>query len=107
MEGQLSKTVRADWEDAILICRKCSKRVGGGFGPKGRTRLAKLLRKRLGKRSKGRKAKIGIVEVKCLSACPKKRVTVVRAGDLLNWKLIGPGTPIDEVLEEIGIDQAA
>lgn len=102
MEGRGIKTVKSDWETAILVCRKCSKRVGGGFGPKGRTPLAKALRKHLGGK-KGRKAKTAIIETKCLSACPKKAVTVVRTDDLLNWRLVKPGSPIETVAETLGL----
>lgn len=102
MEGRLTRTVRADWEDAVLVCRKCSKRVGGGFGAKGKARLAKALRVFLGKR-KGRKARIGVVEVDCLSVCPKRAVTVVSARNLLEWKLVEPGTPIEQVAAELGL----
>jgi predicted metal-binding protein len=105
MEGRLISGVRSDWESAVFICRKCSKRQKGGFGGKGKTRLAKALRRYLGAR-KGRKAKLGIVEVKCLSACPKKAVTAVRSDDLLNWKLIEPGTPIEDVAEALGVAPA-
>ena len=42
------KRVRSDWQGAVLVCGKCSKKLDGGFGKKGRTPLAKLLRKILG-----------------------------------------------------------
>lgn len=102
MEGRLTKTVRADWERAVLVCRKCSKKCGGGFGPKGKTRLARALRAFVGG-GKGRRARTGIVEVKCLSVCPKRGVTAVSSDDLLNWKVIAPGTPIEEVAERLGL----
>ena len=72
----LKSRVGAAWENTLLICAKCSKRMDGGFGPKGRTPLAKALRKHLGLK-KGRKASLGIVEVKCLGVCPRGAVTVV------------------------------
>ncbi|QLC26795.1 hypothetical protein HFP57_04180 [Parasphingopyxis algicola] len=96
------KTVRSDWQSAILVCRKCSKRLGGGFGPKGKTRLAKALSKHLGGK-KGRTARLGIVEVNCLSVCPKKAVTVVQSGNLLNWVLVKPGMPMEKVSEALGV----
>ena len=37
--------VRSNWSNAVLVCAKCSKRVGGGFGPKRRTALSKALRR--------------------------------------------------------------
>ena len=70
MEARRLKSVRSDWSNTLLVCRKCSKRLGGGFGPKGRTPLAKALRKHLDVK-KGRKAPLGIVEVKCLGVCPR------------------------------------
>ncbi len=106
MEGRLTKTVRSDWQNVVLVCRKCSKRVGGGFGAKGKTSLAKALRRHIGAK-KGRKAKAGIVEVKCLSVCPKKAVTVVHANDLLNWQLVKPGTPVADIAAALGLQDAA
>jgi hypothetical protein len=38
------ESVAANWSAAILVCGKCSKKVGGGFGPKGKTSLAKALK---------------------------------------------------------------
>ena len=43
------KTLRSNWSDAILVCAKCSKKLDGGFGPKGKTPLAKALRENEGK----------------------------------------------------------
>jgi predicted metal-binding protein len=74
--------------------------LGGGFGPKRKTRLAKALRKHLGGK-KGRKGTLGIVEVDCLSICPKNAVTVVRSDDLLNWVLVKPGMPMEKVAEAL------
>ena len=48
------RTVRSDWANTLLVCKKCSKKLDGGFGPKGKTSLAKALRQDLGVR-KGRK----------------------------------------------------
>ncbi len=106
MEGRGIITVKSGWETAILVCRKCSKRVGGGFGAKGKTSLAKALRRHIGAK-KGRKAKAGIVEVKCLSVCPKKAVTVVHAYALLNWHLVKPGTPVADIDAALGLQDAA
>ena len=96
MEAGLKHSVRSNWSDAVLICAKCSKRVGGGFGPKGKTPLAKALRKFLGLR-KGRKAALGIVEVKCLGVCPRYAVTVVSGSEPGEWMLVRPGSDIAQV----------
>jgi predicted metal-binding protein len=95
-------SVRSNWRTTVLVCRKCSKKVGGGFGPKRKTSLAKALKAELGG-GKGRKASVGIIETKCLGVCPKNAVTVVdgRHSDL--WLLIRPGTPVAEVAESLGL----
>uniref|UniRef100_UPI0035CB6A2B hypothetical protein n=1 Tax=uncultured Sphingomonas sp. TaxID=158754 RepID=UPI0035CB6A2B len=100
------KTVRSGWSDTLLVCRKCSKKLGGGFGPKGRTGLAKALRAELGVR-KGRKGALGILEVKCLGVCPKGAVTLVDGAAPGEWLLVPAGRPIATVVEELGLQPSA
>lgn len=88
--------VRSDWRGAILVCRKCGKKLGGGFGPKGKISLAKALRKEMGG-GKGRKARIGIIEVGCLGICPKGAVTMVDTRRPDEWLLVRAGTPVEDV----------
>ncbi|WP_250847912.1 hypothetical protein, partial [Escherichia coli] len=73
MEGRLKLRVPSNWDRTVLVCAKCSKKLKGGFGSKGRTPLAKALRKHLGLK-KGRQAELGIVEAKCMGACPRGAV---------------------------------
>ncbi|MGK6355537.1 hypothetical protein ACMGDH_09925 [Sphingomonas sp. DT-207] len=94
------KTVRSNWSDTILVCAKCSKKLGGGFGPKGKTPLAKALRKQLGLK-KGRKGAAGIVEVKCLGVCPRGAVTVVNGAASREWLLIPERTDVDLVAKKL------
>lgn len=96
------KTVRAQWDDAILVCAKCSRRLDGGFGPKGRTPLAKALRKHLHLK-KGRKARAGIVEVSCLGVCPRGAVTVVDGASAREWRLVPAGADLERVAAELGL----
>lgn len=96
------KTVRANWRQTILICRKCGKKAGGGFGAKGRTMLARALREQLGI-GKGRKADVGIVEVGCLKICPKRAVMVVDGSHPRAWLAVATGTPLGEVAERLGL----
>ncbi|MHA6722915.1 (2Fe-2S) ferredoxin domain-containing protein [Sphingomonas sp. RS2018] len=91
--------LRSDWSDTIVVCGKCSKKLDGGFGAKGRQSLAKALRK-LVSAKKGRKAAIGIVESKCLGVCPKRAVVVARAGE---WLLVPEGTDVERVAEGLGL----
>lgn len=101
----LKRRVPAQWSGAVLVCSKCSKKLGGGFGPKGKQSLAKALRRHLGL-GKGRKSPIGIVEVKCLGVCPGNAVTVVNMADAREWLLVRPGADMDAVAHELGIEKA-
>ncbi len=98
----MKATVGAGWERTILVCGKCSKRLGGGFGEKRRTALAKALRKFLGvKRS--RKATVGIVETRCLGVCPRGAVTVIDGASPRAWILVREGTAVAEVAATLGL----
>ena len=88
--------VAAKWQGAVLVCAKCSKRVGGGFGKKGRTALAKELRREPGF-GKGRKATVGVVEVKCLGICPRGAVVLVDTRAPRTWRLVRPGSDVAEL----------
>lgn len=94
--------VRSNWQQAVLICRKCSKKLEGGFGPRGDERLAKALRRHLALK-KGRKAAAGIVEVNCLGVCPKGAVTVVNGTDSREWLLVRPQADLDALAKELGL----
>jgi len=96
------REVASRWNAAVLVCGKCSKRVGGGFGDDGRTGLAKALRRQLGLK-KGRKAAAGVVEVKCLGLCPKRQVVALSASEPGRWKLIDPGADLDKVASALGL----
>ena len=104
------KHLRATWSDVVLVCRKCSKKLGGGFGDGGDRRLAKTLKavSKTGaaKGSKTRKGqRFGVVEVGCLDVCPRGAVMVVRAGAPGEWLVIPAGTPIETILDTIGLDR--
>ena len=94
--------VRSNWRNAVLVCRKCAKKLDGGFGPDGDERLAKALRKHL-TLGKGRKAAAGIIEVDCLGICPKGAVTVVNGAASREWLLVKPGADLDELTVTLGI----
>ena len=92
------KIAKSNWEQTVLVCAKCSKKVGGGFGPKGKTSLDKALRGVLGK---GRKASVGVVPVKCLGVCPKHAVTVIDSRRPREWMIVRAGTPVDDVVSSL------
>lgn len=97
--------VRSNWRSAVLVCRKCSKKLDGGFGSDDE-RLAKALRRHLSLK-KGRKAAAGIVEVNCLGICPKGAVTVVNGADSRDWLLVRPGADLDLLATELGLGDAS
>lgn len=101
----LKAHVRANWRNVVLVCRKCSKKLDGGFGPHGDERLAKALRKHLALK-KGRKADAGIVEVNCLGVCPKGAVTVVDGADSREWLLVKPGSDLGELTRMLHLGEA-
>ena len=100
MSDRKLRRVKARWQEFALVCRKCSKRLNGGFGDAGDQRLAKALRQHLrqaGEPAKGRKARLGVVEVGCLDICPKHGVVVIRSGAPGDWLIIPAGMPLVEV----------
>lgn len=102
MAAGLTKTINSNWGNAILVCRKCSKKLGGGFGPDGDKSLAKALRKHLDLK-KGRKATVGIVEVGCLGVCPKGAVTLVNGHSSREWLLVKAGADLNQIAAELGL----
>jgi len=99
-----ARHVRTRWSNAVLVCRKCSKKVNGGFGPDGDRSLAKALRKHL-RLGKGRKAGAGILEVGCLDICPKRAVTVVDTRRPDQWLLVRPGANLDMLAHDLGLKE--
>ena len=87
------KTAKAEWGKIILVCGKCSRKVGG-------KPLVKELRRVVGK---GRKARAGVVEVKCLKLCPKNAVTVVDAAAPREWLVVGKDEPVADVAARLGL----
>ncbi|MGI4732121.1 MAG: hypothetical protein ACRYFW_10260 [Janthinobacterium lividum] len=93
--------VASDWSRVLLVCAKCSKKVGRAFGADGDETLARALRAELGA-AKGRKASAGVVEVKCLDVCPKGAVVTLDAARPERWLLVKAGTPAAEVMSALG-----
>jgi predicted metal-binding protein len=98
----LKAIVRSEWRGVVLVCGKCTRKVKGGFGPKGTMPLVKALRRWAGK-GKGRKARIGAYEVPCLKICPKHAVTVVDGAEPGKWRIVPAGTPVEAVAEQLGL----
>ena len=65
------------WRTVILVCRKCGKRLKGGFGAKRKERLRDQLRQAL--RDTGRRREVKVIETSCFGICPKRGVTALNA----------------------------
>ncbi|USQ97508.1 (2Fe-2S) ferredoxin domain-containing protein [Caulobacter sp. RL271] len=110
LESRPIKRVKADWREVVLVCRKCSKKLKGGFGADGDQTLAKALRKALGVKGTGRKtpnrkASAAVIEVDCLDVCPKGAVVVVRASAPGEWVVTPRGTPVAAVLARLELGE--
>lgn len=101
MPGMKTK-VSANWSHAVLVCRKCSKKLekkGRGFGPEDK-RLAVVLKRELAA-GKGRKARVGVIEVPCLDICPKGRVVVVDSRRPQDWAILDPDADFAAEVERL------
>jgi predicted metal-binding protein len=87
------REISAKWDDVLLVCRKCSRKVHGGFGRKGGQRLEKALKSEL----KGR-GRYKVVSVPCLDICPKNAVCLVRAGEPGKVRLVAPGADMEDIV---------
>ena len=89
-------TTTTPWTQVILVCRKCSKKLDGGFGPKGEDTLPQALKHAL--RQSGRRRSVRVIETKCLGLCPKKAVTVLPAGAPGSMLTVPVGTAAADLL---------
>lgn len=96
------KAVRTDWSQVVLVCRKCSKKLDGGFGEDGDQSLRKALRRAAGG-GKGRKARVGVIEVGCFDLCPKDAVVAANASTPGQWLVVPRGAPMAAVTEQLGL----
>ena len=98
------KIAKTQWRDVILVCKKCQKRVGKGFGPDGDLTLKKALKRYL-KPGKGRKAEIAVLSVGCFDICPRNGVVTVNAGRPGEMAIIPPGADLVEVADRLGLER--
>lgn len=101
------KTAPTAWRDVVLICRKCQKKLDGGFGPDGDLTLRKALKRYL-KRDhvrvgKGRKAELALIQTGCFDVCPKGAVTVVNAARPDALLVVPAGADLLEVKARLGL----
>lgn len=97
------KTAKTKWRDVVLVCRKCSRKLGGGYGPAGDKTLKKALRKYL-KAGKGKAAELAIKEMDCFDVCPKNAVVAVNAANPKALLIVPAGADLFEVKARLGLD---
>ena len=85
-----------DWTQIILVCRKCSKKLRGGFGPDGKDTLPRALKAEL--RQTDRRRSVRVIETKCLGLCPKGAVTVLPASSPGALLAVSEGSSAADVL---------
>jgi len=96
------KSATTNWRQVVLVCRKCSKKLDGGFGPEGDKSLKKALRKYL-KAGKGKKAELVVKETDCFDICPKKAVVAVNAANPKALLIVPAGADLFEVKARLGL----
>ncbi len=75
MDDSSISATPAPWQQVALVCGKCSRKLGGGFGKKGKHDLVDVLRDAT--KAAGQRRAVRVLEVGCLGLCPKRAVTAV------------------------------
>ena len=89
--------VETAWRTVLLCCRKCARKLEGGFGPDGSDELTDVLRVMLRERKQRRLVRL--VRSPCFGLCPKGAVAVVRA-EAPDRALLVPAGTGDEALAD-------
>ncbi len=87
------------WTTVILVCGKCSRKLDGGYGPKGETTLRTALKDEL--KEQGYRREVRIAETKCFGLCPKKAVVTVNATAPGRMVTIPRGVSARSALDEL------
>ena len=97
------KTAKTEWQDVVLVCRKCTKKLKRkGFGPDQDRSLRKALKRWL-KPGKGLKARVAVVETGCFDLCPKGAVVAANARTPERLLVIAPGTDLTEIRDGLNL----
>jgi len=92
-------TIEAPWREVAMVCGKCSRKLHGGFGKKGKHGLAEVLKDAL--KAAGRRREMRVVEVGCLGLCPKHAVTTVSSAQPGQMLAVPGGADAAQVLARL------
>lgn len=92
------RPVSRPWREVVLVCRRCTKRAKGGFGPDGRGKLRRVLRSAV--KAAGR-TDVLVTSIDCLGICPKHAITVVRGSNPGEVLLVRTGTAPAELVARL------
>lgn len=81
----------APWQQVALVCGKCSRKLRGGFGKKGKQDLASVLKDAA--KAAGRRRALRVLEVGCLGLCPKHAVSALSSAQPDQVLAVPAGTP--------------
>jgi hypothetical protein len=87
------------WRTVVILCRKCGKKLDGGFGRKRKESLRTVLRETL--RAAGRRRDVRICETSCLGLCPKGGVTALNATRPGTIHVIPAGAPPEDAMRTL------
>lgn len=99
MSKKSLREIPAKWNDILLVCRKCSKKVGKRFGRDGDQILEKALKAEL-KTAPG-EGRWKVASVACLDICPKNAVCLVQASVPGKVHLVTAEAALIEVFGEL------
>ena len=86
----------------VALCKKCGKKLGGGFGAFQKQSLAKALKKTLDL-PKWKRSPVRIVETGCMKLCPRGAVAVTTGSAPGLVHIVPAGTSVAEVAVHLGL----
>ncbi len=96
------RTVPTPATTLVAICKKCGKKVGGGFGDGGKKSLAKALVRHLDL-PKWKRSPIRIVETGCMKLCPRRAVAVTTSNNPGLVYVVPEETPVIDIATQLGL----
>jgi hypothetical protein len=98
----LIRTRPTPWNTVILLCGKCSRKMDGGYGSKGKDTLRTVLRDAL--RVKGHRRDVRIIETRCMGISPKEAVTALNISQSDRILTIPKGTATHQAMAQLMVE---